>query len=494
MFILLLPMQVQAINADSNFVKGSYKTVNENLPKSETVRTAVQGGISKSSVVSADNLSELEDIVRDNMINRITKFSVIYYGDTSSLEGDIYDVIGEVITGDDYLNYSYTGFGFNYSGYAGKVTINFSFAYLTTKSQEDFVDSKVTSILGEIIDSSMNSHKKEKAIHDYIVKNVEYDTSLERYSAYNALSEGKTVCQGYALLAYKMLTEAGVENKIVIGSAGSGSDSEGHAWNLVKLDGKWYHLDCTWDDPVPDVKGRILYDYYNLTDSQISKDHNWDRLVYPSATTIYDESGEDITKENHVSGVKLSSDSLTLKVGQAAALKASIEPENADNKNLSWTSTNSKVAIVDSNGNVEALSKGSTVISVKTEDGGYTDNCQVDVIPDNGIIIDFSKYKKWGSEFNVSKNKMWSIKFTKPFDASTVSSSNVLVYKEHDDLLYPVEDIEVTYNSDRDIIYVKPLGEYDGGKIYYLVITQNVLSKDGKAIPKPIVLTFTIEE
>lgn len=337
------------------------------------------------------------------MYNRTTQFSVYYDGDTSDLKSEIKSAISDILNGDDYLHYSYTGYRFSYSGYENDVTINFSFSYLTTKSQENYVDSKVTCILGEIIDSSMNSHKKERAIHDYIVKNVEYDTSLERYSAYNALSEGKTVCQGYALLAYKMLTEAGMESKIIAGSAGSGSDSEGHAWNLVKLDGKWYRLDCTWDDPIPDIKGRVLYDYYNLTDNQISQDHNWDTSAYPAAVTVYK-------------------------------------------------------------------------------------------YPSEGVTIDFSKYKKWGNQSNISKNKMWSIKFAKPFDASTVNSSNVLVYEEYDDLLYPVEDTEVTYNNDKDTVYVKPSGEYDGGKTYYLVITQNVLSEDGKAIPKPIVLTFKIQE
>lgn len=401
--MLMFPAEVQAVNTDSkNIVSGSYEVVNTDLPKS--ARASVQGFSYQSSTnISVNSLSDLKDIIKSNMNDRTTKFSVYYDGDTSNLKSEIISAISDILDEDDYLHYSYTGYKFSYSGSKNDVTIDFEFSYLTTKSQEDFVDSKVTAILGEIIDSSMNSHKKEKAIHDYIVKNVEYDTSLERYSAYNALNEGKTVCQGYALLAYKMLTQSGIECKIIAGSAGSASDSEGHAWNLVKLDGKWYHLDCTWDDPVPDVKGRVLYDYYNLTDSQISKDHNWDISAYPAATTVYDDS-----------------------------------------------------------------------------------------LGNNGIAIDFSKYKKWNSESNVSKSKMWSVKFTSPFDASTVNSSNVLVYEEYEDLLYPVEDIKVTYNSDRNIIYVKPSGEYDGGKTYCLVITQNVLSEDGKAIPKPIVFTFTV--
>lgn len=96
------------------------------------------------------------------MNNRVTKFSVYYDGDTSNLKSEIKYAISDILNGDDYLHYSYTGYGFSYSGYENDVTIKFSFSYLTTKSQENFVDSKVTSILGQIIDSSMNSYKKKR--------------------------------------------------------------------------------------------------------------------------------------------------------------------------------------------------------------------------------------------------------------------------------------------------------------------------------------------
>ena len=491
--MLLLPTQVQAAQAGSkNFISGSQQVVNTNLPKEARTAATVQAPQFYSSNGDVYSLSELEDTIRDSMYNRVTSLSIEYMGDTSNLKSNITYIINNILNEDDYLKYSYTGYGFGYNGYEDDVTINFSFEYLTTKAEEDFVDSKVSSILGEIISSSMSDDQKEKSIHDYIVKNVQYDTSYERYSAYNALSEGKTVCQGYALLAYKMLTDAGIETKIIPGTANNGYETESHAWNLVKLNGKWYHLDCTWDDPVPDVEGKVLYDYYNLTDSQISKDHSWDHSLYPSATTIYTGSSEDTPTETSVTGVKLSSESLVIKVGQTSALKAAVSPTDADNKNLSWQSSDSSVVTVDSSGNIKALDEGTAVISVKTEDGGYTDSCEINVVSGDGTSIDFSSYKKWGDTVTVAKDKLWNIKFTKPFDASTVNSDNVLIYEEYNSLLYPIKDISITCNDDNNIIYVKPTKGYVSGKTYCLVITQNVLSKDGEVIPKPIVLTFKI--
>jgi len=112
---------------------------------------------------------------------------------------------------------------------------------LTTKQQEEYVSQKVKQILSKILTPGMNDHKKLKAIHDYIVSNVAYDKTKSRFSAYYALIEQRAVCQGYALLAYKMLTEVGIDARIVSGITDGGE----HSWNMVKLDGNWYHIDFT---------------------------------------------------------------------------------------------------------------------------------------------------------------------------------------------------------------------------------------------------------
>ena len=138
-------------------------------------------------------------------------------------------------------------------------------------------------ILQEILTPGMNDHQKTKAVHDYLVSNVAYDLNCREHSAYAALAKGKAVCQGYALLLYKMLDEAGITTRIITGEAGG----ENHAWNMVNLDGDWYHIDATWNDAVPDVPNQIRYDYYNCTDEQISATHTWERSNYPEERTRY---------------------------------------------------------------------------------------------------------------------------------------------------------------------------------------------------------------
>lgn len=226
---------------------------------------------------------DLNSILKSQLAQRETSFNIRYKADTANLKTIIETGIDGILKADDYLQSCMKSYQYSYNGYLNNVTINFSFDFLSTKVQEEYVNTQVTAILKEIIKVDMNSDQKEKVIHDYIVTHVSYDTTLSKFSAYEALKNGTTVCSGYAQLAYKMLTESGIETKIVVGT-GYGED---HAWNLVKLSNAWYHLDCTWDDPLPDVLGRVRYNYFNLNDEQISKDHSFEKLDYPAATKVY---------------------------------------------------------------------------------------------------------------------------------------------------------------------------------------------------------------
>ena len=76
-----------------------------------------------------------------------------------------------------------------------------------------------------------------------------------------------------------MLRELNVEVQFVKGFAGN----ERHAWNLVKVDNQWYHVDATWDDPVGNKADEVSYKFFMVTDSQLSKTHSWTKGDYPVA-------------------------------------------------------------------------------------------------------------------------------------------------------------------------------------------------------------------
>lgn len=139
---------------------------------------------------------------------------------------------------------------------------------------------KTTEVLSQIIKPGMSDYEKELAIHDYIVANCRYgqkDESKEyAFRAYGAIVQGVAVCNGYAEAMSLLLTCAGVENKIMTGTA----EGELHAWNMVKLDDEWYQVDITWDDPIPDTGEFVSHAFFNITDDEMDDTHSWYEELY----------------------------------------------------------------------------------------------------------------------------------------------------------------------------------------------------------------------
>lgn len=152
-----------------------------------------------------------------------------------------------------------------------------------------------------ILTEDMTDLEKAIALHDYIVLNCEYDYEnylnktilTNSYSAYGVLVDRIAVCQGYAL-AYKYLLEkAGITCYMVT------SKEMNHAWNMIQLNGKYYQVDATWDDPAWDHIGRVGHSYMFVSDNKFQTElehHDWDVtyrnkvLSVTAADTSYDDS------------------------------------------------------------------------------------------------------------------------------------------------------------------------------------------------------------
>ncbi len=237
--------------------------------------------------VECNSYSELKSTLKDFYTSRTRNFSIRIYYDFffNELSAQLKTINDEIMANDDYLNLSYERYQYDYNGYDGDVTIKYNVEYLTTYDEENDITQMVDEILSGIISQDMDNGQKVKTIHDWIVLNLEYDTSGTNFSAYEALFDGKAVCQGYALLSYKMLQKAGIKVRIVT------SDAMNHAWNLVYLCKNWYHMDATWDDPSPDQPGIVYDDYYMKSDDEFRnhdiQDHTWITGSYPPAPQAY---------------------------------------------------------------------------------------------------------------------------------------------------------------------------------------------------------------
>lgn len=121
--------------------------------------------------------------------------------------------------------------------------------------------------------AEMSRAEAVKALHDFLVLQLKYDESYQdiSHSPEGVMKNRIAVCDGYARTMRLLLLLAGIDSKIISGTAGG----ESHAWNLVKMEDGWYHLDVTWDDPIPDVEGKVSYLYFLKNDTYMAQTHAW---------------------------------------------------------------------------------------------------------------------------------------------------------------------------------------------------------------------------
>lgn len=136
---------------------------------------------------------------------------------------------------------------------------------------------KIYEVSSEITNPGMSDEERIKAVHDWMCLNIAYDYENylrdtipdESFDVTGAMNKGIAVCNGYAVAFDAFMGVQGIECSVVEGTGNGGL----HAWNRVKLGGEYYYLDVTWDDPVPDVPGRVRYKYYLTKDSSLGGTH-----------------------------------------------------------------------------------------------------------------------------------------------------------------------------------------------------------------------------
>ena len=216
-------------------------------------------GIPQTSGPRLESLSEGALYLRNAFKSRQTHVEFGFYCDEplqaplDQLESETFIHTG-VPTEGDYLKYQYyqidTTCYLIASGSRYCYLLFMDIVYMTDASQEAAVDQAVSSLLGELGLSGLSSSEKAFRIYDWICSHVSYDYAhmndmsyLRQFSAYAALVDRTAVCQGYAVLLYRLLLSSGVDARVI---AGTGNGAL-HAWNIIGIDGLYYNADATWD-------------------------------------------------------------------------------------------------------------------------------------------------------------------------------------------------------------------------------------------------------
>ena len=142
-------------------------------------------------------------------------------------------------------------------------TIGIEFDHVYSSAEIKEIDEKVDKFIAEKITNDMGTQEKIKLVHDYIIDNTSYDslksedindTTFKSNTAYGVLFQGQGICSGYSDAMAIFLNKLNIINYKI--------SNDNHIWNLVYIDGKWLHLDLTWDDPISEKN--ITRDTYFL--------------------------------------------------------------------------------------------------------------------------------------------------------------------------------------------------------------------------------------
>lgn len=237
------------------------------------------------------NEQKIAVAIEKALFHKEKKVIIPRYDDSITIDliGDIYTFVYNDNPSFFYVNPTLR----SYIIYNSNIELHFNYLYTDQQiaKYENTIASIIRNFSHKNIKTGMSAYEREEAIHDFLVSTITYNheainiglenAARENFNVVGALVQQNAVCWGIAC-AFKLLCDCFDLHCIVV-TGNSVLDDQignGHAWNIVELNNKFYHVDVTWDLKVKGREKRI-YDYFNVDDKELSRNHSWDGALYP---------------------------------------------------------------------------------------------------------------------------------------------------------------------------------------------------------------------
>lgn len=193
-------------------------------------------------------------------------------------------IITDIILSRPDIFYLSDKYSYSYNSRTNHVTAYYPEYYYQKASisrMKKEMDNAANEILSGL-DTTLPDELKTLYIHDKLVMNMEYDINNQKRSAYEALVNNKALCVSYALGFKYLADKAGLNCICVI------SDSLDHCWNMLYIDGEWYNMDATTDDPTPDYYGYVSHKYFLVSDETAGDGYSVKNMGYEASSKKFE--------------------------------------------------------------------------------------------------------------------------------------------------------------------------------------------------------------
>lgn len=266
-------------------------SINDNLPSYSDDKTCFA-----RQYLLNNKEQVIYDVVYDGMLKNKTTIDFSGVGGAFSSQEQMKETLSNAVYSvlrDHPQLFMYNGaytYEFNSDLKISSIAIEFK----TVINEEEFQNrqQEINNIVDRLIADTkdMDEYSKSKYIYTYIAQNTTYKESDNAHNMYGCLVEGVAVCEGYAKAYSYIMQKCGMQVAYISGTG----KNELHAWNLININNNWYHVDCTWGDPVTDIedpeqkKLNVDYSYLHLTTENILVNHTLDDFYenIPKCTSV----------------------------------------------------------------------------------------------------------------------------------------------------------------------------------------------------------------
>ena len=233
------------------------------------------------NLVEVDDSNGIVETLRQGMLNYDIRLGILFKGEVVDFE----QLVAEAYYSNPMIIGTVAYLFFAKEQLEEGSFLHFELVYTTNQNEMEMVYPKVEEFYAKLPLEGKSVDKKISIIHRAVIEQIEYVNAgnMRAHAPYGFFILGEGVYQAYAIAMQILLEKAGIESHFVVGYKLDSPEKEPHAWNLVKTELGWRHIDATNNDLGERYEDQVSLFYYKMTDEVAKQYYVWDERFYPQS-------------------------------------------------------------------------------------------------------------------------------------------------------------------------------------------------------------------